>query len=131
MTSRAQLSLTSLGCDVKSPCHSPGSGASTTSIAHYGAATFSQSYWSTRRHSQGVGPVLAHRGYIPPPTVVSLTAAGSVTAFDRRPTVDGDCASSLARSRPLWKNLVWLRQPETVPLSLGTPRDTSAVPGTS
>eukprot|EP00964_Phaeocystis_antarctica_P024156 scaffold13536_cov60-Phaeocystis_antarctica.AAC.1 len=46
---------------------------------------------------------------IPPPTVVSLTSAGSVTAFDRR--------------RPL-------AIPETVPLSLGTPRATSADPGT-
>ena len=55
---------------------------------------------------------------IPPPTVVSLTSAGSVTAFDRRRPLA--IVSSLACSRPLWNTLVWLRQPETVPLSLGT-----------
>ena len=64
-----------------------------------------------------------------PPTVVSLMAISSVTAFDRRRALA--IVSSAAFSWPLWNTLVWLRHPETVPLSLGTPRATSAVPGTS
>ena len=53
-----------------------------------------------------------------PPTVVSLMAISSVTAFDRRRALA--IVSSVACSWPPWNTLVWLRHPETVPLSLGT-----------
>ena len=61
--------------------------------------------------------IASHRPNLPP-TIVSLMAVSSVTAFDRgRPVTE---ASSMACSRPLRNTLVLLRQPETVPLSLGT-----------
>eukprot|EP00964_Phaeocystis_antarctica_P082869 scaffold52051_cov68-Phaeocystis_antarctica.AAC.1 len=78
--------------------------------------------------AEGLAPFSRVVDPIPPPTVVLLTSAGSVTAFDRRRPLA--IVSSLACSRPLRNTMVWLRQPETVPLSLGTPRATSADPGT-